>query len=422
MQNLGSSHRPLSLAARPHYPVVMGTTRQCIGAGIALLLAAVARAEPVMENIDLWEADKGGYLMYRIPALVATPKGTLLAWCEARKTAGDWAHIDILFRRSTDGGRSWSESRRFVEPPENVEKNPVAFERGGGKAGEITTNNPCAIVDHESGVVHFLYCVEYARCFYIRSDDDGVTWSKPVEITDTFAAFSEQYRWRVLATGPGHGLKLTHGPHRGRLLVPVWLSVGTAGNGHRPNRIASIYSDDQGKTWKAGQIIAMLDGTDSMNETEGVQLADGRVMFSIRNYHPRRRRAVAYSVDGATNWSAPAFDEGLFDPICMASIVRYDDKRILFSNPDSRDTQTAGDKHARRANVTVKLSRDEGKTWPVARAIEPGTSGYSDLAVAPDGTIFCLYERGGTKTHYHTQFLTLARFNMEWLEAGEKVK
>ncbi len=81
-----------------------------------------------------------------------------------------------------------------------------------------TVNNPVAIVDHESGAIHFLYCLEYMRCFYIRSDDDGLSWTEPVEITETFQQFRGECDWKVIATGPSHAMQLTRGQHKGRLV------------------------------------------------------------------------------------------------------------------------------------------------------------------------------------------------------------
>jgi sialidase-1 len=106
---------------------------------------------------------------------------------------------------------------------------------------DVTYNNPVLIADKD-GTVHMLFCLEYERCFYQRSEDDGLTWSKPTEITSAFAAFKKDYDWKVLATGPNHSIQLKNG----RLVVPVWLSTGTGGNAHRPSVTATIYSDDQG--------------------------------------------------------------------------------------------------------------------------------------------------------------------------------
>ncbi|HYE20338.1 MAG TPA: sialidase family protein [Tepidisphaeraceae bacterium] len=345
-----------------------------------------------------------GYVNCRIPGLVVTGKGTLLAYCEARRNkGGDWDPIDIVMRRSADGGATWGDVQKIA---------------GGGEAK--TYNNPVAIVDKDPAVpggapaVHFLYCTDYARCYYARSDDDGATFSKPVEITSAFEAFKKDYHWNVIATGPTHGIQL----RTGRLLVPVWLSTG--GKSHHPSVVATVYSDDRGATWKAGA-IAIPDTKDcpNPNETVAAELSDGRVMLNARNESAKQRRVVVTGPDGASNWSAPAFDDALVEPICNGSIVRVPAAKagerpaILFANPDNGDTSAgrAGKpglgKWLARKNVTVRLSADDGKTWSAKRSIEPGPSGYSDLAVDATGKVHCLFERAGG--------LTLASFDVAWV-------
>jgi len=133
----------------------------------------------------------------------------------------------------------------------------------------------CVLVLLADGVgpVHALFCLEYARCFYRRSDDDGPTWSQPVEITDAFERFRGDYDWKVLATGPAHGIQL----RSGRLVVPVWLSTGTGGHAYRPSVTATIVSDDAGVTWKRGSIpVPNTPEWINPNETVVVELADGR--------------------------------------------------------------------------------------------------------------------------------------------------
>jgi Neuraminidase (sialidase) len=354
------------------------TMNNPIARWVALLLGAApaTAAEPELQKTDLFRAGEGGYVVYRIPGLVATKTGTLLAYCEARKDGvADWGRIDVLLRRSTDGGATWSEPRRMAELPPAWEKIPEVREAGG-----ITVNNPLAIADETTGVVHFLYCVEYARCFYVRSDDDGVTFSKPVEITATFKRFRPEYDWKVIATGPGHGIRLQNG----RLLVPVWLSTSAKGP-HHPSCVATVYSDDGGKTWERGEIVVRPPALADPSEAAVAELSDGRVMLNIR-HEGAQRRAVSVSPDGATGWSEPRLDEALPDPVCMASMAQSA-RGLLFCNLDN-----GADRE--RKNLTLKLSRDAGRTWNVLRRIEPARSGYSDLAVGSDGTVYCLYERG----------------------------
>src|SRR5260370_23819450 len=181
-------------------------------AALLLLLALPATAaEPSFQATRLFEGGAGGYKIYRIPGIVVTRKGVVVAYTEARKTgSGDWDSIDVLMRRSTDGGDTFSPQRVIAQAPDKVERNPVAIERKQGKPGDVTFNNPVAIADR-NGSLHFLFCLEYMRPFYMRSDDDGETFSKPVEITAPFDPFRPEYSWRGLATGPGHGIQLKYG-------------------------------------------------------------------------------------------------------------------------------------------------------------------------------------------------------------------
>ena len=374
-------------------------------------------AAPVLEKIDLFEAGQGGYQLYHIPGIVVTAKGTVLAWCEARQKGGDWDQTDILLRRSTDSGKLWSEPKRIADVPGPKTKNPFSLHVKGVNPADVTYNNPVLIADRD-GTVHMLFCLEYMRGFYQRSTDDGVTWSAPVEITSAFEEFRAAYDWKVFATGPDHGIQL----RTGRLLVPVWLSTGTGGNAHRPSVTATIYSDNQGKTWHASDIaVPCTDEWINPNETVAVELTDGRVMLNVRNESTTHRRLVTVSSDGATKWTTPKFDHALLEPICMASLIRFDATRILFANPDNLSRADGKEKpggNRDRKNLSIKLSNDEGQTWAVNKVIEPGLGMYSDLAVAKDGTILLFYGRGD-KNAWAGGRLTVARFNLEWL-TGEK--
>ena len=387
----------------------------------------MAAAAP--ERQDLFVGGEGGYAVYRIPGLVVTANGTALAVCEARRDGpSDWGTMDILLRRSTDGGRTWDAARRVAHEGPAVPRSPVALERKQGRPDDQTVNNPVLIAGRKPGSVVLLYCVEYAKCFVRRSQDDGATFSPPEEITGALESLRPVYDWRVLATGPGHGVEL----RSGRLVVPVWLALGTAGNGHKPSLTATLYSDDGGVTWTAGS-VALPDSDEfrSPSETCVVELSDGRVMLNARSLSLANRRLVTTSPDGAGGWATPRFDPALLEPICMASLVRYSTAetggrdRILFSNPDNLapsqgKTGGPGQPGARR-NLSIKLSYDEGKTWPVNKVIEPGSSAYSDLAVSVDGTVLCLFERTATDpvTRRRAATLSLARFSLEWLTDGK---
>lgn len=344
-----------------------------------LAAGAAARAAGEPDVIDLYTGGQDGYHSYRIPALLVTKRGSVLAFCEARKNgAGDAGNIDLVVKRSTDGGRNWSPMR-------------VVHEEGGD--AEITIGNPCPLLQRSTGTVHLMMTRNNQRIFHSRSTDDGVTFSTPSEITETLRSFN--FPWTRVGAGPGHGIELKSG----RLLVPLWLNERIRFN----YRSAVVYSDDRGRTWKAGGLIdANIPDT---NECMAVERSDGAVLLNMRA-QGSRRRSVAVSKDGGITWSAPEYAEALIDPVCQASILRVDREgrsRMLFANPASE----------KREKMTLRISYDDGRTWPVAKVLYEGPSGYSDLASTPDGAILCLYEAGVSR---YAEGLRLARLNLAALE------
>jgi sialidase-1 len=390
-----------------------------IGFWVLLLVHPALGAPPLLEKIDVFQGGSNGYQQYRIPGLVVTARGTVLAYGEGRKSGkGDWDTIDLFFRRSTDGGKTWGPTQKLADVPGPKQRSSVALKRNAGRPDDVTYNNPVMIADGKTGTIHSLFCLEYNRCFYLRSDDDGVTFSKPMEITHELESLRKVYDWKVVAIGPGHGIRLKNG----RLVAPAWFSTGQ--DGHRPSVTTTIVSDDNGASWRVGE-IAIHNTLEWVNpsEAELVELADGRVMLNGRSEAKQHRRLVAFSRDGATGWTQPQFADELKEPICMGSTARFTSpqaggkNRIVFSNPDNlsrADHKEEPGKSRDRRNLSIKLSYDEGKTWPITKSLEPGTSAYSDLAILQDGTALCLYESckaGETKISN----LTLARFNLEWL-------
>jgi sialidase-1 len=377
------------------------TIRPSLSALLLLFIAGLPASEVRMTTLHT--AGAGGYVGYRIPVIAATAGGTLLTVCEARRDGfGDWAAIDLLMRRSSDDGVTWSE--------------PVALARAGDPGTSLAHN--AVLIPSGGRVVHLLYCTGYDRCFHRRSDDDGATFAPAVEITAAFAALKPQYAWNVIATGPGHGTRL----RSGRLVVPCWLSTG--GKKHRPSVVTSLISDDDGKTWSCGGILPQTVANPS--ETVAVELGDGRVLFNLRNEAPDNRRRIATSPDGATGWSPLTSDDALLEPVCMAALIRLDEGdgkgRIAFANPDCLTFKDGKPGVSReRRNLTIRLSADEAKTWSHARVLEPGAAGYCDLAAAPGGVIWCFYECGALKGNiYHTNELRVARLTTAWVEAGQR--
>jgi len=348
-------------------------------------------------QIDLFSSGQEGYHTYRIPALAVTSRGTILAMCEGRKHGGgDSGQIDLLLRRSTDNGRTWEETQL------------IASEE------DMTCGNPCPVVDAGTGTIWLPFCKNRAdgpetmicegkaprTVWLTRSDDDGATWAEPVEIT----ADVKHPSWTWYATGPCHGIQLSSG----RLVVPCDHIVGEHFDRERdPYHSHVIISDDAGETWRLGGTVPK--GT---NECAVVEVEGGDLYINCRNYRGAKRRAAAWSRDGGDSFSEHYWEEDLVEPICQASLTRltradeHDCSRVVFANPASEA----------RENLTIRLSYDECRTWPVKRVLHPGPSAYSDLAVTGDLDILCLYERGVEGAYEH---LTLARLPMCWLAAPE---
>ena len=361
----------------------------------------------MIDKTHLFEGRTNGYHIYRVPGILCTQNNILLATAEARRgRGGDWDGNDVVMRRSADGGQTWE---------------PLTVVARYDTYGEGPISNFVMISDHKDGAVHALYCHNYARVFYMQSKDDGATWSDPTEITDALTPFREQYPWRVIATGPGHGIQLQNG----RLIVPIWMSDGGGTEfgpgklGHRPSTVAGIYSDDHAQTWQRSDIIVRTEGEYiNPSETLPVELNDGRVLFNIRTESKRHRRLITTSPDGATNWSELQFDDALLEPVCMGSILKLQNGNIVFANPDNleREFTRPGRVSCDRKRLTVKMSTDDCQTWPVSKILEPGPSSYSDLAQTADGTICCIYENQIFTRQNDTRYVTVARFDLEWLE------
>jgi len=350
------------------------------------LPAAQYLASPLPQPVGkpLFVSGQEGYHTYRIPAVVVTTQGTVLAFCEGRKqSGGDAGDIDLLVKRSADHGKTWSPQQ-------------IIWNDAGNTCG-----NPCAVVDEATGTVWLLSTwnrgddrepaiiaktsKDTRRVFVIHSTDDGLTWSAPRQITDDVKLTN----WTWYATGPGSGIQIQHGPHQGRLVIPCdHIEADTK---HYYSHI--IYSDDHGKSWKLGGTTPRY----QVNECEVVELTGGRLMLNMRNYdRQQRKRQVALSDDGGLTWAEQRFDEALIEPICQAAIERFswpgqtNRSVILFSNPASTN---------QRSHMTLRASLDEGRTWPLARALHAGPSAYSDLAVLANGRIACLYEAGEEKPY-----------------------
>ncbi len=359
----------------------------------------IVKPSQVLMTNQVFVAGVGGYHTYRIPSLLVTSRGTLLAFAEGRKgSSSDTGDIDLLLRRSTDGGQTWGPTQMVWDD------------------GPNTCGNPCPVLDRDTGIVWLLLTWnrgddpeskiiaqqsrDTRRVFIPSSSDEGLAWTPPRELTSDVKATN----WTWYATGPGAGIQMEQGPQKGRLIVPCDHIEATTK--HYYSHV--IFSDDHGRSWALGGSTPQ----DQVNECEVVELTGGRLLLNMRNYdRTQRTRQQAVSTDGGKTWAEQRHVPELIEPVCQASLRRGswpDGERrsvILFSNPAS----------AKRERLTVRASSDEGQTWPVSRLLDARPSAYSCLAILPDGAIGILYEAGATSPYEN---LIFARFAWAWLTEG----
>ncbi|QHC14161.1 exo-alpha-sialidase [Streptomyces sp. GF20] len=368
-------------------------------ATLALLTATVPTAQGATADFtSQYIATAGtGSPHYRIPALTRTTKGTLLAAYDARPTLADLpGNLGIVLRRSTDGGATW-------QPQQIIRKDPAP--QGYG--------DPSLLVDRETGRIFVFYAASVNQGFfgsatgndendpdvlqadYSYSDDDGLTWHH-----ERITADIKNPAWAGMFAASGEGIQLRHGTHKGRLIQQYAIRNNGA------NYAVSAYSDDHGATWRMGTPVGP--GGD---ENKTVELSDGRVLLNNRS---APYRTVAYSTDGGVTYTPFQQDTELPDPANNGSLTRFAPdvpashpraSWLLFSN-----TATTGS----RSNLTVRLSCDNGETWPVRRTAEAGSAGYSTLTPLSDGTganprVGMAWERADYR------HITYSSFDLRWL-------
>ena len=344
-----------------------------------------------------------GYASYRIPSIVTTSAGTVLAFCEGRVVHSDHAQNDIVMRRSTDGGTTWGPMQVLHDDGLNSLNNPQVLQVGEGPhAGRILLmyqRYPYGC--HESCVVPGYTDPKICRGFIMHSDDDGVSWSAPLEITQQV---KRPTYVTSIAGGPGVGIQKRRDPHAGRLIMP--FNQGPWGDW----KVYAVYSDDGGDSWVYGEVADDSSTQGMGNEVQMVELIDGSLLLNSRSHAGTSHRKIAHSFDGGETWTPLQDELQLIEPRVMASILRYTDpldgyhqSRILYAGPHSTSSRVDG---------TVHLSYDEGVTWPVSKLLYDGAYAYSVLTVLPQDRIGCFFERDG---YAH---ITLARFSLEWLTDG----
>ncbi|MFF9805834.1 exo-alpha-sialidase [Streptomyces coeruleorubidus] len=370
--------------------------------------AATASAGPGCTSSVPYVSGEGGYDTYRIPATVTTYRGTVLAFAEGRRGgAGDTGDIDVVLRRSPDGGCTWG---------------PLTVVAAGD--GD-TRGNPAPVVDPRTGAVVLLTSynsgkvteaqimrgevtpAQSRRVFVQRSRDDGRHFTAPREITPQVKHPS----WRWYATGPGHATALTRGPYAGRLVVPANHSAappaGSPDTGQEPRHYGAhaLLSDDGGRTWRPGFVDDSYDGTDNANESTAAQLPDGRVYFNARDQHGTStgNRLDSHSGDGGESLDRPYTVQPTLNdvPVVQGSVLQLPGRGapLLFSGPSVPT--------ARRA-MAVWRSTDGGATFTKALTLSEQPAAYSDLVPLGRKTVGILYETGVRGTYETIEFRRLA--------------
>lgn len=360
-------------------------------------------------EFNLYSAGDFDYHECRIPALLTSSEQTILAFTEARKFTGrDADQIDLFLRRSVDCGNTF----------EDVQ---VLAAREGWAC-----HNPVPVQDRDTGTIWLFFCKnpkqgneaavpagkEQRTVWLTNSNDDGKTWSEAVEITATV----KRPEWQGYNTGPGHGIQMQNG----RIVIPcVHGELNDKGRIHGHAHV--IYSDDHGESWQIG---GSTDGYTS--ESRVLETAGGWLYINCRSELPANEkgsyfRRVAWSHDGGETFSPLAHDASLPEPVCQGGLCRYTlasdsekaKNRVVFSNPGN---EKGGERH----HLTIRMSYDECRTWPVARVLSEGPSSYSDLCVAPDNTMCCLYEKGSPQkgVSAYSGDVVFARFDLNWLVGG----
>ncbi|WP_285617322.1 sialidase family protein [Actinoallomurus iriomotensis] len=370
-------------------------------AAVALLAAALpfvtAAAKPAPEFTEqvIFAQHTDGYYCFRIPAIVRADDGTLLAFAEGRvNNCADSGDIDLVLKRSTDGGRTWGPLQVVLPGDGDTRDNPApVVDRRTGRIVLMTSYNPVSDVTRR-------------RPFVQYSDDDGATWSAPRDITDEVV----KPLWNSwYATGPGHGTQLQHGPHEGRLIIPANHEGGGGALKGGPQGGNLNYSDDGGLTWKIGADDTRTTNDVSPGELSTTELADGRIYVNARDNtgtDPGNRN-TATSSDGGQTFDAPFHTLPKIDaPKVQGSVLRAGNK-IYLSVPDHPVT---------REIMAVRTSTDNGRNFQkVGKVIYWGPSAYSDLVSLGSDQFGLLYEAGQTSPYEQIRF---ARFNDAYLHTA----
>ncbi|WP_083460336.1 sialidase family protein [Jiangella muralis] len=372
-----------------------------------------AQASPIQRTV-VFESGTEGYDTFRIPAIVRSEAGTLLAFAEGRVGGGgDTGDIDLVLRRSHDNGRTWGPLQVVGDNGANVFGNPTpVVDPASGDVVLLSTHN--AGDASEAEIMRGEVTPEQSRRVFVqRSSDDGASWSAAQDVT----AATKLPEWRWYATGPVHAIALEHGEHRGRLVAAANHSTSPAAGSSDTGQEAkyygahSLYSDDGGLTWELGDIDTPLTGVVNPNENTVTELADGTLYFNARDQNGTGvgTRATTTSSDGGETFDASyALEPGIVTPVVQGSVLRLPraGDRLVFSGPAN---PTA------RRTLQLRYSFDSGATWTGGLVLHDGPAAYSDVTEAGGRTLGVLYENGDTGTY---ERITFARVPQAQLDRG----
>ncbi|QDV40829.1 Sialidase precursor [Stieleria neptunia] len=388
-------------------------------AGSFLAKPAVAEQPALTDTgfpvASVFVGGQDGYKIYRIPAVIRAANDDLLAFCEARQ-GGDASEIDLVMKRSADGGKTWS-------PLQVVQKNSDFRDLVAEDVNEITIGNPAPVVDlldpDHPGRIWMPFTLENDRVFVISSDDHGASWSPRREITQDV----KKEAWGWYATGPVHSIQIRRGPHRGRLVIPTDHRLGEDGRDGGDLGAHVVISDDHGQTWRLGAVDETYKDGIGANETTVVELADGTLYFNTRNQLGGKpgTRAEAWSRDGGDTfdsrdpqWKAFRPSPAVLDPpVVQCSLLAASDNLIVFSGPDQNGPSGPG-----RSDLRLRYSTDQARSWQDGPLIHTGPAAYSDLVLINDDAVGVLFENGDASGKSAYQRISFARVSMTKIRAA----
>ena len=325
-----------------------------------------------------------GYFSYRIPTLIQSKKA-LVAFAEGRKNStSDFGNIDLVYRRSTNNGKTWEPIKILIDKDTIAVQNPVPI--------YVKEKNKIVLLfnitsQSEHDILNNDYDPRDERKAYATySFDDGQSWSIPKDITKDV----KLPHWRWHAIGPVHGIELSYSDHhKGRLVAPVAISID---KGQKAYCMALIYSDDQGEHWKIGAVDNDLTDAVQSNETTIVELTNGHIYVNTRDHlggSREKNRGETYSLDGGLTFTKPIIESDKFpSPIVQSSLLRWNSSLILFSTPSTVN---------KRENLIIMASYDESKRWEPLYKIHNGFSAYSDMVKLDKKTLGVIYETNDYK-------------------------